>query len=59
MISTARATASRTRLDSWSLVGLLIGQRLFRHITPQAAALSTQWLLLILASLGLLGWWQH
>ena len=40
-------------------IGLLIGQRLFRHITPQAAALSTQWLLLILASLGLLGWWQH
>ncbi|MFJ4440780.1 sulfite exporter TauE/SafE family protein [Pseudomonas sp. NPDC089422] len=40
-------------------LGLLLGQRLFRIITPHTAALGTQWLLLILASLGLLGWWQH
>ncbi len=40
-------------------LGLLLGQRLFRIVTPQAAALSTQWLLLTLASAGLFGWWQH
>ncbi|HBO2549569.1 TPA: sulfite exporter TauE/SafE family protein [Pseudomonas aeruginosa] len=38
-------------------LGLLLGQRLFRHIAPHTAALLTQWLLLTLASLGLLGWW--
>lgn len=36
MISTARATASRTRLDSWSLVGLLLGLAFF--ITSGAIA---------------------
>ena len=41
------------------LLGLLLGQRLFRHIPPHTAALLTQWLLLTLASLGLLGWWQN
>ncbi|MHA6193520.1 sulfite exporter TauE/SafE family protein [Pseudomonas wadenswilerensis] len=40
-------------------LGLLLGQHLFRHITPRNAALGTQWLLLTLACLGLLGWWQH
>lgn len=39
-------------------LGLLFGQRLFRYIAPQTAALVTQWLLLTLASLGLIGWWQ-
>lgn len=39
--------------------GVLLGQRLFRLIAPHTAALLTQWLLLTLASLGLLGWWTR
>lgn len=39
-------------------LGLFLGQHLFRYIAPHTAALVTQWLLLTIASLGLLGWWQ-
>lgn len=40
-------------------LGLLLGQFLFRYLSPTSAALATQWVLLTLSTLGLLGWWQH
>lgn len=57
-LDTSTATQALALLPALGL-GLLLGQRLFRHITPRSAALGSQWLLLILASLGLFGWWQH
>ncbi|MEE1925913.1 sulfite exporter TauE/SafE family protein [Pseudomonas sp. 148P] len=57
-VSPATALQALALLPALGL-GLLLGQRLFRHITPRNAALGTQWLLLTLACLGLLGWWQH
>lgn len=38
--------------------GLWLGQRLFQRIPAPRAARFTQWLLLALAGIGLLGWWQ-
>jgi len=39
--------------------GLWLGHQLFQRITPQLATNATQWLLLTLAILGLLGLWQN
>ena len=39
-------------------LGLWLGQHLFARIPAQRAARFTQWLLLALAGVGLLGWWQ-
>lgn len=54
-----QATASQTLLLLPPLaLGLWLGQQLFRHISAPIAARATQWLLLTLATLGLLGWWH-